>query len=624
MSSIGGSTPTGRMAESEHPMFMLCKQGGLLRPRAILVVPVLCLMMVLSACVTETTPARNTARPGAPLTGGTLNMLGSGDVDYMDPNVSYYTAGYLGLRMWSRQLFAYPARPGKTTMPAPDLATQIPTRSNGGISADGLTYTITLRQGVRWNTNPPRPVTAADVVRGLKRTCNPAQPFGGMPDFRDLIVGYAKFCDGFARVPQTASAIARYINRHEIAGATARGERTAVFRLTHPATYFVEMLTLPAFSPAPVEYLRYVPGSLELARNTISNGPYQIESYRPTKEIVFVRNPVWDRSTDPIRKAYVDKIVVDQTVSQESTQLQLQAGTESADMEWDNFPPSSTVAALLSQRDPNLHLGATSSSNPFLVFNIVSPNNRRAMAKLPVRRAIAHAIRRRDLIQALGGPKLNEPLTHVLPSTVMGSRNFDIYPYNPGKTRRLLTQAKLPRGMTLKFLYRSDSEAGRKVFTTLQQNLREVGIRLEGVAVPNADFFTKYLQVPSVARRGVWDIALAGWAPDWHGDAAASFFGPLFSGKKSFPPAGSNFGFYNSPVTNRLIRQAMAAPTKEQAAQLWTQVDRQVMRDAAFYPITNPRQPNYHAPHVRNAVFIPALQNFDPTNVWLEPGKHGG
>ena len=36
-------------------------------------------------------------------------MLGAGDVDYMDPNVSYYCVGYTRLRLWSRQLFTYPA-----------------------------------------------------------------------------------------------------------------------------------------------------------------------------------------------------------------------------------------------------------------------------------------------------------------------------------------------------------------------------------------------------------------------------------------------------------------------------------------------------------------------------------
>ena len=39
---------------------------------------------------------------GPAKSGGTLNMLGQGDVDYMDPNISYYTIGYLGQRPWIR------------------------------------------------------------------------------------------------------------------------------------------------------------------------------------------------------------------------------------------------------------------------------------------------------------------------------------------------------------------------------------------------------------------------------------------------------------------------------------------------------------------------------------------
>ena len=50
-------------------------------------------------------------------------MLGSGDVDYMDPNISYYSIGYLGLRQWSRQLFTYPARTVRRRSAVPDLAT---------------------------------------------------------------------------------------------------------------------------------------------------------------------------------------------------------------------------------------------------------------------------------------------------------------------------------------------------------------------------------------------------------------------------------------------------------------------------------------------------------------------
>ena len=101
----------------------------------------------------------------------------------MDPNISYYSVGYLALRLWSRQLFTFPAVQGETTTAVPDLATTIPTTANGGVSADGKTYTITIRKGAMWNTSPARQVTAADEVRGVKRTCNPYQPFGGIPDF---------------------------------------------------------------------------------------------------------------------------------------------------------------------------------------------------------------------------------------------------------------------------------------------------------------------------------------------------------------------------------------------------------------------------------------------------------
>ena len=282
-------------------------------------------------------PATGNASSGTAnaVKGGVLNMLGSGDVDYMDPNVSYYSIGYISLRLWSRQLYTYPADPKQNTTSVPDLADG-PVKT----SADGKTVTITLRDGVQWNTSPARPVVAADEVLGVKRTCNPVQPFGGIPDFNDLIVGYAKFCAGFAKVPQKVGDIKSYIEGNDIPGVKATDDKTITFTLTHPASYFQDMLTLPAFSPAPVEVLKSLPGP-EMGsdvKNLISDGPYYIDAYSPTKSVHFKRNPVWQESTDPVRKAYVDEIKIDETVSQESTQQQLQTGTDTADMEFDNFP----------------------------------------------------------------------------------------------------------------------------------------------------------------------------------------------------------------------------------------------------------------------------------------------
>jgi len=582
-------------------------------------------LVALAACSNGGgSPSGSGGTAGTPVTGGTLNMLGAGDVDYMDPNLSYYSVGYLSLRLWSRQLFTYPAEPGgKNTAPVADLATDIPTTANGGLSADGKTYTIKIRPGAKWNTSPARQVTAADVIRGVKRTANPVQPFGGIPDFANLIVGYKAFADGFAKVDKTPAAIQAYIDKTPLPGVTAKDDTTVVFTLNQPATYFVDMLTLPAFSPAPVEALKYLPASTELGNHYPSDGPYKVDSWVPTKSISYSRNPDWDASTDPVRKAYVDKIVVNETVTQDSIQQQLQTGTPTADMEFDVAPPPSQLPALQAKKDPNLSIGDTASSNPYVVYNTVSPNNNKALENPKVRQAISYAINRDHILQVLGGKTLNPPLTHVLPDVIVGSKQIDPYPYDPEKAKQLLAEAGYPN-LTLKFLYRNATEGSSKGFQTIQQDLSKAGITVTGVPSPNADFYVKYLQVPSVARRGVWDLSLAGWGADWYGNAALSFFNPLFSGEPSFPPVGSNFGLYNDPETNSLIQQAIAAPTTDAAADLWAKADARVMDQAAFFPLTNNKQANYHAAQVHNAVYVPSLQNFDPANVWLSKDKQGG
>jgi peptide/nickel transport system substrate-binding protein len=560
---------------------------------------------------------------GTPQKGGTLNMLGTGDVDYMDPNVSYYTTGYLALRMFSRQLLTYPAIQGQTTTVAPDLATALPTVANGGISADGLTYKLTIRKGAMWNTTPPRQVTAADAVRGLERTCNPVQPFGGLPDFETLIVGMESFCTAFSQVAQKTGPIEAFMDSHSIAGATVDPSNplTVVYKLTQPATYFTDQLAMPAFSPAPVEFLKYLPGGNALAQNTLSDGPYEIQSYDPTKSIVFVRNPAWKASSDPIRKAYVDRIVVSETGNQTQIQQELETNSPAADMGWDAPVPTADIPALLANKDPKLTLGQTFGTDPYVLFNTISPNNNGAFKSTAVRQAVEYAINRADLVQDDGGPQIAPPLTHILPAGILGSKQYDPYPNNLQTARQKLTSA-LPAGTKLHLvvLYQSSLDFESKMFQTLQADLGKVGISVSGDGVPSSAFYARYLEVPRVAQTGVWDLALAQWFPDWYGNAALSFFNPLFSGSFSFPPSGSNFGFYNDPTTNHLIQEASTATSSSQAESLWGQADQQVMADAAIFPITSPTQPVYHAAEVHNTVFVPNILQFDPTNVWLTNG----
>ena len=56
------------------------------------------------------------------------------------------------------------------------------------------------------------------------------------------------------RVGASLRAAAGSAGRAPVAGITAKDDQTVVFQLTHPASYFVDMLTLPSFSPSPKEY----------------------------------------------------------------------------------------------------------------------------------------------------------------------------------------------------------------------------------------------------------------------------------------------------------------------------------------------------------------------------------
>jgi peptide/nickel transport system substrate-binding protein len=568
---------------------------------------------------------------GAPKYGGTLNEIGVSDVQYMDYDTAYYTTDAQVMQLTVRRLYGWPAIPGQTTTPEPDLATGPPVVTNGG-----LTVSVTLRSGVMWDTTPARPVTAADVVRGIKRACNPSPiSFGGMADFKSTIKGLTEFCAGYPAASATNAAVMKkYIESHNVSGITTSGN-TITFTLTQPAAWLEGAMTLAPFSAVPIEAENALPGTPGVYSHMLSDGPYKIVSYTPKKNINFVRNPVWKASTDPLRKAYVDAINVDETGNQATIYQQIGTNSPSLGLTFDSRPPPADTQNLLglmkSSGNASVNLGATYSSNPYLVYNTASPNNGGALGKTAVRQALSYAIERSQLIKTLGGAVINPSLTHILPPGTDGAQDvpagYDPYPYNPAKAKSMLTAAGFTPShkLTLKFLYRSDSQGQVTLFGNFQTQLDALGnVNVTGVPTNQSDFYGKYLYAPdspsspSPAKKGVWDLAAAGWNPDWYGNSALTWFNPLFSSPGGFPAnGGSNFGYFSDPTVNSLIKQALAQPTEPQADVYWAKADEAVMAGAAIYPITQSPELAVHASYVHNAVYMPQYQQFDAANVWL-------
>jgi ABC-type transport system substrate-binding protein len=570
---------------------------------------------------TVSTSTGNSGGGGSAKRGGTLVMLGQSDIFNLDTESAYYTVSSMLERMFTRQLFTYGVPTGSATPPpvVPDIASTIPTTSNGGITDGGKTVTIHLRSGVKWNTSPVRQVTAADFVRGFKMLCNPASPVGAPGYFTGTIVGMAAYCDGFAKVSGTsASAITAYETSHPLAGVVATSPTTLTFHLLSSTPDFLYILTMGFCSARPIEYMKYVPDSAQFRQHTLSDGPYQITSYTAGKSFTLDRNPAWSASTDPNRHAYVNKITVTEGLTSDSVQQQLEAGT--GDMEWDVTPPAQNLPALVSQHSSGLVIGPTAGGPASMSLgNYLALNQYAGPFKNKlVRQAVAYAVNKNAIVQILGGKTIASTTSQlVLPGNVGYIPNFNPYPDDngngdPAKAKKLLAQAH-QTGATIKLLY-STTDPAPKIAQSLQNSLQAGGFKVKLVPATQSDFYGKYLEAPPTAKRDVWDLAAAGWIPDWFGNNGRSTIVPLLTQ----PGPGSNdFGGYTSPKVESFIKAALTAPNASAAAQGWQKADAAAMEDAANVPINVQKWPIFHSSRVHGCNFFWFGLNCDPTNVWL-------
>lgn len=561
---------------------------------------------------------------GPPVRGGTLEIVGYSDVDHLATTSSYLASSIWLSSTWARQLLSYPVSQdfGTATRPAPDLALDVPTRENGGLSPDGLSYTFHLRRGIRWNSRPPRDIVAADIVRAFLLFCNPVSPVGAADYYTRTIVGMARYCEQFAGVDATVPAIRAFMSQHRIAGIEAPDDHTVVFKLAAPATDFPNLLAMPFASPVPVEYLDYLPDSPEFRRRTIASGPYQIVKYAPNREILLERNPAWDPRTDPIRPAYVDRIRVRLGVDAQLQLLQIQAGT--ADLGIEDVP-SSSAAPLLAIGDSAVWLsppGDLYANFDWLMFNRIGPRTGAVLGRREVRHAIATAVNKAAVVQVAGGRREARPLHQAVPSSVSGfapGADYDVTPGSRGDfeaARRALDKAGLPPGTTLRLAYPILGSVPIMA-QSVQASLARAGMDIQLVPATAGDFYGRLLANPENARRGEWDLAIASWIPDWFGRVnARSVTALLFDGRQADANT-PNYGHYQNAAVDSAIDDALTAPAEDLSVEAWRKAARLLMEDVAHVPLVERKTAFARSRRVRNCVWQVIGLNCNLSSVWL-------
>jgi peptide/nickel transport system substrate-binding protein len=592
-------------------------------------------------------PAATTQSSAKPVSGGTVTVVANSGPANWDTVPAYYTADYMFERIYARQLVSYETVPytgtsgaGWTTdtTPVADMATVVPTTANGGITDGGKVYTFHIKQGVDWDTTPARQVTAQDFVREFKAFFNPVSPVGNPVYYTSTIEGFQAYDNAetayFANAkthPPTAANIAGFQNSNNIPGIKAINDSTLQFTLTEPSADFLYMLAMPFASARPVEYDSYVPNSLALDQHLISDGPYQPTQFVAGKSVTFVKNPAWQQSTDAIRKQYVTSIVL--TINGSSAQTQLadfEAGSE--DLLNDTGVNPSSLQGLISSKDPNFQVWGGSNTQPYIVFNLRSPNDGGAIQNLYLRQAVEYGLDKIAVIKAAGGPQIGTVLNGIIPPGNTGYVNYNLYPDDNGagnvaECKTMLAKAGHPNGITLNYLYPNDS-TNTRLFEAIQASLANCGITLNGKGEPGSSFFTDLGNSPENNKAGTWDMGQAAWFPDWYGDNGRTVVQALFQGPNCVVNT-VNYGCYNSSTVNNLIDQANAAPTIAQAGTIWHEADEAIMKDAVIVPIMSQNTPIMSSTRVRGvlpdgatyqtALYNPNIGDPDLGNIWIEP-----
>ncbi|MBV9467174.1 MAG: hypothetical protein JO169_13785, partial [Solirubrobacterales bacterium] len=534
--------------------------------------------LLIAACGSSSSSSSSGGTGGAAKSGGTVTILeAAGGVDSLDPGYWYYQTDYADLyRTTQRSLYSFTS---SGTLPTPDLATALPTASDGG-----KTLTIHIKPGIHYSAPlQNQSVVAADFKYALER-CFLAQVGNGYI---------------FTYFPEVTGAPSAPVSKlPDISGIQAPNPTTLVIKTKVPVGVLdnAMALTLPCTVPVPQSYAaKYDAGSQSTyGMHQVFTGPYMIQGagsgtvptsgYQPSKLLVLVRNPSWQRSTDPLRAAHFDSIVFkggnDVTVASQ----QILSGQSMMSGDYAVPPVSILKAGLTSSQKSQFHV-APSGGNRYIALNTTIP----PLNNPNVRRAIAAVIDRNALRLTRGGPAVGTIATHFIAPGLQGfdqaggiAGGGDDFYANPDGNLSLaesyMKKGGFPTGKYTGpplLMIADNTPPASNTAQAIESELTQLGFKLTFREVPHATMLSKFCEVP---KSKVAICPNLGWGKDF--DDSQSMIDPVFNGKNIVPTGNTNMAQANDPTLNAQMNKAEELIDPTQRADAWGSLDKAVTSQA--------------------------------------------
>jgi peptide/nickel transport system substrate-binding protein len=413
----------------------------------------------------EAAPAEEAAAP-AEAAGGTLTFGRYADSRFLDPvwndaNLDIWVLNSL------YDTLLHSTRDGQDVIPA--LA------SDYEVSDDGLTFTVTLRDGIMFADGSD--ITPDDVVFSIDRARNPEH---GIWSF----------------------------TLESVDSVEAVGDNQVQFNLNRPDPALPAALAMFNSAVLPKALYEAVDGETDeekaraFAESPIGSGPFVLTEWVRGEHMVMERNPYyWMTDDEGNQLPYLDAVRFEIIPEDATRILKLQAG----EIDMAEFIPLSRVAELDADPNINMQLYPSTKVNDLLMNNRPelldgTPN---PLSSQEVRQALNYATDKEALIQLVTFGT-GTPMRSYMSSTTPLWAPQELYPYNPDMARELLAEAGYEDGFDVTILATAGNADDAALLTAMQQMWADVGVNLIIEQVDAATKTDRYRANDFQMRTAAW------------------------------------------------------------------------------------------------------------------------
>ena len=324
---------------------------------------------------------------GEPSYGGSVTIGITQDLDSLDP----HKAIAAGTKEVLFNIFEGLVKLNKDGDLVPAVA------ENYEISTDGMVYTFTLRDGVKFHNGEA--VTAEDIVYSIKRSA-----------------GLLETDDASVSVVSVLSVISEV---------NILNEKTVEVRLSQADTELMPYFTLAI---VPANYA-------ELDTKPVGTGPFKFESYSPLESIVMVKNEDYYLQGVP----YLEEVTFKMSANTDAAFMELSAGTI------DILPYITDAQASQLPNGFRLQSGSMNLIQGMFLNNTKAPFDNKL-----VRQALCYAVDRQAVIDMVAGGRGDVIGTNMFPGfkKYYASELVNTYSFDPQKAKELLVEAGYPDGVS--------------------------------------------------------------------------------------------------------------------------------------------------------------------------------